>query len=116
MEESTVASIMDKLAEWAAEKRSIGPNVWMDAASKLNVLLQGEVEKHIDQKLAVAKLRAAFMADGDTAAAAKAKVEAMDEWAVLQKQGALIERALEAILLAKKNATLASEMMRHQLN
>lgn len=116
MEESTVRTIIDRLAAWAAEKRSIGPNVWMDAASKLNVLLQGEQEGYIDQKLAIAKLRAAFMADGDTAAAAKAKVEAMDEWATMQKRGALIERALEAILLAKKNATLASEMMRQQLN
>ena len=116
MEESTVRSIIDKLAEWAAEKRTIGPQVWMDAASKLNVLLQGEQEQLIDRKLSIAKLRAAYMADGDTAAAAKAKVEAMDEWAEMQKQSALIERALEAILLAKKNATLSSEMMRHHIN
>lgn len=113
MEESTVRSIIEKLAEWAAEKRTIGPQVWMDAASKLNVLLQGEQEELVDRKLAVAKLRAAYIADGDTAAAAKAKVEAMDEWATLKKQESLIDRALEAILLAKKNASLASDLMRH---
>lgn len=116
MEESTVRSIIDKLAEWAAEKRTIGPNTWMDAASKLNVLLQGEQEKLVDIKLSIAKVRSRLMEDGATAAKAKAQVEAMDEWAEMQKLAALIERALEAILLAKKNATLASEMMRHGLN
>ncbi len=108
-------TIMDKLAEWAAEKRSIGPQVWMDAASKLNVLLQGEVEDLIDKKLTIAKVRSAYMEDGKTAAYARAQVEAMPEWAELQKQAALIDRAKEAILLAKKNATLASELMRNQL-
>jgi hypothetical protein len=115
MEESTVKTIMDKLAELAAEKRTIGPQTWMDAASKLNVLLQSEVEDVIDRKLTIAKLRAAYMADGKTAAYARAQVEAMPEWAELQKQQALVDRAKEMILLAKKNATLASELMRHQL-
>lgn len=116
MEESTVKSIMDTLAEWAAEKKSIGPQTWMEAASKLNVLLQGEVEKLVDMKLAISKLRAAYLADGKTSAYAKAQVEAMDEWAQLQKQAALVDRAKETILLAKKSATLASDLMRHSLN
>lgn len=115
MDENTVRSVIDKLAEWAAEGKTIGPELWMNAASKLNVLLQGEQEQLIDRKLVVGKLRASYMEAGDTAAKAKAKIEAMDEWAELQKQAALIDRALETILLAKKNATLASEMMRHQL-
>lgn len=116
MEESTVSSIITKLAEWAAEKRTIDPHTWMDAASKLNVLLQGEQEELIDKKLAMSKLRAAYLSDGKTSAYAKSQVEAMDEWADMQKQLALIGRAMETILLAKKNATLASEMMRHQLS
>jgi len=116
MEENTVRTIIDKLAEWASQGKTVGPELWMNAASKLNVLLQGEQEELIDRKLAIAKLKASFMGEGDTAAKAKVKVEAMDEWAVLQKQAALIERTLETILLAKKNATLVSEMMRHQLS
>ena len=116
MEGSTVKKIIDTLAAWAAERRTIGPQSWMDAASKLNVLLQAEVEKLIDMKLAISNLQAAYMADGDTAAKARVKVEAMDEWAVLQKQQALIDRAKEAILLAKKSATLAMELMRNKLD
>lgn len=116
MEGNTVRKILDTLAKWAAEKRSIDPQTWMDAASKLNVLLQAESETLVDLKLAMAKLRAAYMEAGDTAAKARAKVEAMDEWAALQKQQALIDRAKEAILLAKKSASLASDMMRHSLH
>lgn len=116
MEGNTVKKIIDTLAGWAAEKRTVDPQTWMDAASKLNVLLQVEVEKFIDMRLAISKLQAAFMADGDTAAKAKVKVEAMDEWAMLQKQQALIDRAKETILLAKKSATLSMELMRNKLD
>lgn len=116
MEGNTAKKIIEVLAEWSSEKRTIDPQTWLDAASKLNVLLQVEIEKLIDMKLAISKLQAVYLANGDTAAKAKVKVEAMDEWAQVQKQQALIERAKETILLAKKSATLATELMRNKLD
>lgn len=101
---------------WAGERRTIDPQTYMEAASKLNSLLQAEVEKMIDMRSMLAKVRAAYLSEGQTAAFAKAQMEAMDEWVAYEKQKALIDTAKEQILLAKKNASLSSELMRNALN
>lgn len=112
---NSVQSIMDALAEMAARKQVISPQTFMDAAGKINALLQGEQEKLYTLEHELSKLRTEIMEQGKTASFAKQAVESNPLWLECRKQSILIERAKETVLLAKKNATLASELMRHSL-
>lgn len=116
MTESTVGTIMETLEQWAREKRPVSPQEWLEAASKLNVLLQNEQERKYVMESLLAKMKAAYLTEGQTAAFAKSMMEASDEWLDYKKQCALVERALETIRLAKGNARLSSELMRHALD
>lgn len=116
MNENSVRSILDVLETWAREKRPIGPEEWLSAASKINVLLQSEQERKYVMESQLAKIKAAYLSDGQTAAFAKAQMEATDEWLDYKKQCALVDRALETIRLAKGQARLTSELMRHSLD
>lgn len=113
MNESTAQSVMDALEGMAARKETIGPELWMQAASKLNVLLQVEQDKLIELRSLLSKVKASHIEQGKSVAYANTIMEAMDEWVVYEKQKALIERAIETIRLAKKNATLESDLRRN---
>lgn len=116
MEESTVKSILGTLAKWASERRSIDPQTYMEAASKLNSLLQGEVEILIDLESELAKVKRLYLEEGKSVAYAKSMIEATEGYNMYKKQKAMIDTAKEQILLAKKNASLSSDLMRNQLN
>lgn len=115
MNESTVKSILDTLAKWSAERRTIDPQTYMDAANKLNALLQGEIEVLIDLRSELAKVKKMYLEDGKSVAYAKSMIEATDGWNMYEKQKALIDTAKEQVMLAKKNAQLASDLMRSSL-
>jgi hypothetical protein len=111
---NTVTSIMDALAKMAEQKEPIHGHVWLEAAMKLNALLQGEQERKYEIESRLNKMRAVYLEDGKTAAFARGMIEAQDEWLEHKKISALIERAIETIRLAKKNATLAQELEKGQ--
>lgn len=116
MPESSVRSILNTLALWASERRTIDPQTYMEAAGKLNSLLQSEVETLIDLRTELAKVKKMYLEEGKSVAYAKSMIEATEGWNMYEKQKALIDTAKEQILLAKKSATLSSELMRNQLN
>lgn len=116
MDQNSVQSIIDALAGMAERKEVIPPQTWMEAASKINVLLQGEQEKKYEMEHHLAQIKAEILGEGRTSAFAKSMVEATTDYLDYKKHTALIERAKETILLAKKNAQLASDLMRNQLD
>lgn len=116
MPENSVASILKTLDMWASERRTIDAQTWMDAAMKLNALLQGEMETMIDLRTELAKVKRLYLEEGKSAAYANMMIEATEGWNMYEKQRAMIDRALETVRLAKKNATLTSDLMRNQLN
>lgn len=107
--------IVGWLTNQIEQKLPIDPSTWMECASKLNVLLQGEMEKQFDMDQVVAKMRNAHLDNGKTAAFAKSQIEATDEYKKARTQKAKVERVLEVIKLAKLNARIASDAMRSQL-
>lgn len=112
MNENTVESIMLALENMARKREPIGPEVWMNAAAKLNALLQSEVEQKNIMEHNLAKQKAAYLADGKSVAYAKSMIEAEEGYLLYRNQVSLIDRVLETIRLAKKNAGLASDLMR----
>lgn len=105
-ERITADSVIEWLSAQVAEKHVVGPHVWMDAAQKLTVLLGDEHDKLFDLQQAVAQMKVAHMEAGGTAAKAKVKVEATDEYKAMCRQRAKIERIEEMIRVSKIQARM----------
>jgi hypothetical protein len=114
-ERNSVQSIIDALAKMAAEKKPIDPQMQMEAASKINVLMQGEMEKLALLENQLAKMRNAYLIDGKSSAYAKSMVEGTDEYLAWRIQDALVKTGIEQIRTSKKHAGLLSDLMRNNL-
>jgi hypothetical protein len=111
---NTATSIMEALAGMSERKEPIQGHLWLEAAMKLNALLQNEQEHKYEIESRLNKMRAAYLEEGKSAAYARGMIEAQDEWLEYKKLTALIERAIETIRLAKKNATMAQDLEHNQ--
>lgn len=113
---NTVQSIIDYLHGMAERKEPISPQMWMDASGKINVLLQTEQDRLADMEHELAKKRANLIAEGQTSAATKILIEADPLFLEARKLKGLIDRAVETIRIAKRNATLTSELIRNNID
>lgn len=108
----TIETITGWLTEQVKSKSPIDPGTWVDAAAKINMLLQDEQEKLFEMEQEVAKIRNIAIESGETVSRAKSRVEATDEYKNARKQKAKIERAIEAIRISKLQARMSSDIMR----
>ena len=113
--ENTFETIIDSMRNLALSRDVIPPEKWLAGAMKLNVLMEQEVEKLIELEFIVAQKRKELLEKGNTVAYTKTMIEATDEYREVQVQKARIKNAGDTILLAKKHATLSSELMRQNL-
>lgn len=107
---NTLQSLMDYVHSISIEHGAINWNIMMDLSVKLNALLQTEQERMYEMEHTLAKMKAAYLSEGNTAAYAKLMTEGSEEWLTYKKQKALVERAIETIRLCKKHATLSKEI------
>ncbi len=109
----------DKIIEWFTSqienKLPIDSHLYLDAALKLNVLLQGEQEKLYDMEQEVAKLRKTLLESGKNSTYTKMMIEATDEYKEVKKQKAKIDRCISFMQLAKAYSRTTSDLMRNQL-
>ena len=90
----------------ASKKGDIDAHAWLQAAMKLRVLLQNEQERLVDLERDIQILKAEFLDKGDSATAAKIKVETTDLFVEARKLDVMIKTALDLVLLAKKYSTV----------
>lgn len=109
---NTARTIMDKLQSMAEQPGSIDAATWLQGAMKLRVLVQEEQEKLVDLERKVQELKATYLSEGDSAQAAKIKTETSDLFVETRKQEVFIKTALDTILLAKKYATVETDIYR----
>lgn len=109
---NTAREIMEKLRTMAEQPGAIDAHLWLSGAMKLRVLLQTEQERLVDLERQVQDLKATYLSEGDTAAAAKIKTETSDLYVETKKQEVFIKTALDTILLAKKFATTETDIYR----
>lgn len=107
-----VETIINWLQTQIESKLSVSPHVWLDAASKLNVLLGGEHDKFFELSQQVANLKKLRIEDGDSVAKAKIYVEATNDYKEMCKQKAKIDRVVETIRLAKQMSRMAVDEAR----
>lgn len=108
----TCDTILQWMQKQVEEKLPINPELWSDAAEKLNILSSDETDKLFEMQQVVAQLRVNFLGEGKTATAAKMLVETDPRYTEARKQAAKVEQIKEAIRLAKMRARLKSEELR----
>jgi hypothetical protein len=109
----TIDTIIDHLKHCVEQRIPIGPDVWLDGAQKMTVLLGEESDRLFDLQHEVNLLRTQQMERGASAAKAKIYAESMPEYKEMQKQKARIERIQEMIRIAKLQARMKVEEMRN---
>lgn len=109
----TIDTILNQIKKWVQDKTPIAPNIWIDASAKLNILISEEHDKLFDLQQVIAKMKVAWIADGDTVAKAKSKVEAEDLYRDMCKQRAKIEMIEEMIRISKLQARMKNDEVRN---
>lgn len=110
---NSAESIMNALEVMATRKDVLDWHVLMDGAMKLCALLQNEENELAEMEYILIRMKAAYVSDGKPANQAKLLVEADPLYLDLMKKRAFIKRCDETIRLAKKHASLSSEMNRY---
>lgn len=108
----------DSIIEWfegaVKNKEVIPPNLFLEAAVNLNVLLGGEHERLFDLEQIVSRLKLKTLEGQDKRNVSEAKmvVEASDEYRSMKSQSAKVERIIEFVRLAKVHARIANDEYR----
>lgn len=113
-EKVTVEMILDFLQTKIEERSPVAPSVWIDAASKLNVLLGNEHDRLCELMQQVATLKLHYLESDEkrNVSAAKTRVEASDVYREMCQQQLLCKRVEEFIRLSKLRSRLMAEEMR----
>ena len=107
MDNITADTILNSIKEMVASKRQLNPDIWIDAAFKLNVLIGDENDILLVRQQEVAQKRLDFLTQGDTVSAAKLKVEATDEYREMHRQKMKVAQIEEFIRISKIQARAA---------
>ena len=107
---NTIDSITEWLTKQIKDGQPISPDVYLEAAASINVLLQGEQEKLFDLEQEIAKARNVLLEADESVAYAKSRVEEMDIYKEARKQKAKIDRAIELIKISKIQARTSREI------
>jgi hypothetical protein len=102
----TIKTITDFLKDAVEKKIPLPPSKYLDAATKLSILIEDVDNALVDAKMAVAEQRARLIEDGKTASTAKILVEASPEYAVYLTLDAQRDRILQYVQICKKRVEL----------
>lgn len=107
-EKITCDFILNWFKEAVEKKEPIPPSVWLDGASKLNVLQGDEEDILFELQQKVAEIRVKCMEESDKINVSRAKVlvEATDEYKQMKKQAAKVARIQEQIRISKIQARM----------
>lgn len=103
MEKVTSETILQYIKNAIETKTPLDSEVWLDAASKLNIFLGDELDKLSVMKNNVAKKRLEILnkMEKRNVSEAKISIEASDEYLEMQKQENLCDVIQEFIRIAK---------------
>ncbi len=114
----TFDSVITDLNEAVKERRVLTPELWMEAALILNLLIENDEQPklfELQQQVALAEVVLKEMCPDWSDKQIERKTRATPLWVDMKKQESKIKMAGELIRLAKKHATLSSELLRQNL-
>lgn len=116
MEEITTEKILGTMKEWVASKTPIPPDLWTDAAAKLNVLAGDDEAKLADMELELAQKRHNLASNAlqRSVASVNVEIQSLPLHRDIQVLKAKIKRIDEFIRIAKLQARLTSEAINRQ--
>lgn len=106
----TVDFILGTIKERVENKEPISPDVWLDAAEKINALQEEVDEQTILAEMAYNERKRSYMSEDMPHNKAQVIAKCSDEYKLFRSLEAKSKRIKEFINLAKKRATLAKEM------
>ena len=109
-EKTTSESILEFLKKKIELKEQLNPELWLEAASRLVVLLGDEESKLYDLQQKVAQLKIMFLDSQEkhNVSEAKARIEASEEYKEFKKQQAKVGQIEEFIRVSKLRAKISS--------
>ncbi len=108
----TTKEILDWLRKQVNNKLPISPDQYLEAASRLNILLSDENDKLFTLEQQVSRQRIELLEAGMNVSQTKMRVEATDEYREARRQRSLIEQIKEQIKIAKLQGRIKSEELR----
>lgn len=111
MDQVTIDTIISYFDEQIRNKQPIAPHLWLDAAQKINILLEDEQDKLFDLEQAISTQKRICIERGDSVAKAKVIVESSDVFKDARKQKARIDRLVEFGRLAKQYSRTGNNIM-----
>ena len=94
-----------------SKREVIDVNMWLQIAQSLNTFLEDEQIKLFQLEKEVAEAKMLAIESGDTVSKAKVRLDASKCHLDARKQKARVERAIETIRIAKRQATLTNDVM-----
>lgn len=104
---------MEALETLAKERGHLDWHVWLEGATKLTALLQVEEEELAEMEHSLIKMKAKYIEEGKPANQAKLLVEQDDRFLAVMKKRAFIKRCDATIAIAKKHASISSDMSKY---
>jgi hypothetical protein len=103
----TTDTILGFLKDEVQSKRALNPDIWLDSAFKLNLLLADEHTELENLRLLIAKKKLSILERQEkrNVSAADLEIEASEEHRAYKLQEHKVGRIEEFIKIAKKNAT-----------
>ncbi len=106
MNETTIDSIIKWFKEQVEAKQPIGPDKWIEGASRLNILREDLDDSICLLEFEIAEKMAEYIEDNKSVAQATAIVKAHPDFLKLNKLKAKSKRIDETIRLAKKRSEI----------
>lgn len=107
----TYDSVMEFVNYRMTNRLPIDVNQWLEVAQALNRFLEEEQNKLFLLEKQVAQEKMKFLELGESVSKVKVRLEASELTVDARKQKARVERAIELIRIAKKQATLTNDII-----
>lgn len=109
MQDITADSILEFFKTAVSENKALNPQLWADAAMKLNICLIDEEDKLHELRRKVAELKLQYLdaMEKRSVADAEARTEATEMYQEMRRQESKVARIEEFIRLAKLNQRTA---------
>src|SRR3990167_8016116 len=107
------STILDFLKKKIEIREQLNPEIWLEAASRLVVLLGDEEAKLYDLQQKAAQLKVMFLDSQEkrNISEAKTRIEASNEYKEFKKQQARVSQIEQFIMVSKLRAKIASGIL-----
>jgi hypothetical protein len=106
MRGTTIEEILEGARSSVEKNQPVSPTQWLDAAQRLNALIQNLDERLVEVEMIYRRLRAGFIEDGKSATESETRAKSSDAYGELLKLKAKKDQVDSFIQIAKKRCEI----------